>query len=238
MPKEVRTTYRGLDMFSRGAIDTTLSTSNYETVETGVVENLTEEKQLSVVSTDTNDTLLGTGANKIKLTYLDADFNQYEEIIELNGTTPVLTSGSNIMHIEKFEVCKVGSNIWNKGIISLKDDAIVIAKIEAGKNSFFSCVHHVPVGKVCYVTGFQYFSRTTGAVEVRLTYEKDFVGGGKVTMIYDEEIVNNYNSLLKTFLSPLKVEAGNHIRVEAKAKLENQEVGIRLFCFEEDAYNG
>lgn len=56
----------------------------------------TEAKQLSIVSDSNNDNNNGTGAQHIKITGLDKDYNRIYEYLNLQGTTPVTTVNSYI----------------------------------------------------------------------------------------------------------------------------------------------
>ena len=49
---------------------------------------------LNVVSTNANDTAAGTGARTVRVTGLDANWNEISEIVTLNGLTPVQTVNS------------------------------------------------------------------------------------------------------------------------------------------------
>jgi hypothetical protein len=83
------------------------------------------QAQRSVASNNAADTLLGTGARKIKITYYesalvgDTGGVPFTEIINLNGTTFVPTAASDLRFIEKMEVIENGSSLGNVGTISL-----------------------------------------------------------------------------------------------------------------------
>lgn len=77
-------------VFASGTISTTESPiwsggSTYEFIDTPEIVN--------VVSDNLNDTLAGTGAQKIKIIGFDAGIIK-SEIVDLNGTTPVATTNS------------------------------------------------------------------------------------------------------------------------------------------------
>ena len=56
---------------------------------------------IDVVSADAADAAAGTGAQTVKVTYLDASFNQASETISMNGTTPVELTEQNITFMWK-----------------------------------------------------------------------------------------------------------------------------------------
>jgi len=55
----------------------------------GVYQTPSTSKSLEILSSSTDDTLLGTGARTVLVEGLDSDFNIQTEIVELNGTTAV-----------------------------------------------------------------------------------------------------------------------------------------------------
>lgn len=77
----------------------------------------TSAATVSIVSTSANDTLGGTGANYLKVSGLDADYNHQTEIVTLNGTTPVATSNTYIT-INRAYVAFSGSGKTNAGDVT------------------------------------------------------------------------------------------------------------------------
>lgn len=114
--------------------------------------------QRSVKSTNANDSAAGTGARKVKITYLDAACNgPFTETVTLNGVTGVNTVATNIALIEKLEVAEVGSGGGNAGAIQLMTGLAgggsVIGQIQIGDNLTYWAHHYVPAGKKCSITG-------------------------------------------------------------------------------------
>lgn len=83
-----------------------------------------------VASTSANDTLLGTGARLVLLTGLDSNFNVQEEVIALNGQTPVQTA---LTYIRIFEavIINYGSNVNTLG------DSVAVGDIYVGRTATF-----------------------------------------------------------------------------------------------------
>jgi len=228
-----------LDKFStdsRFAIDTAMSITSFKTIETTVTPDAFNERGMKVVSISANDTLTGTGIQKVRLTYLDSNFNQFTEDINLNGTTSVNTVATNIKHVESFETIQVGSDGKAVGIIDLKNltDATLYARIDAGKNQFFSCVHHVKKGKKAVITGMEVGCQSAGVVQVRLNYEKTTIQGNPIDLIFHEQLIANFDVKKIEFNAPLVVEEGHHIRMTAMGLSGGQIVFGRFSFFEVD----
>lgn len=109
--------------------------------------------QMRVVSTSASDSATGTGIRSIKIHYLDADGNQQNEVIVLNGTTPVLTVATNIRRINDFHAQTVGSEGDAIGNISLTNTAAsqTYAYIEINGNRARQAVWTVPAGKIAFI---------------------------------------------------------------------------------------
>ena len=112
--------------------------------------------QRSFASSSANDSSAGTGARQITVTYLDASFAVHQEVVTLNGITPVNTVGVNIAFYESFQVTQVGSGGVNAGTISsytaVGGGGTVWATLPVdGSNQTNWCHHYVPAGVTCYV---------------------------------------------------------------------------------------
>lgn len=219
---------------NRFAIDSATSTTSFKTIETTLTPDAFTPRGMKVVSTNANDTLTGTGVQKVRITYLDSNFNQFTEDINLNGTIAVNTIATNIKHLESFDAIQVGSGGSAAGTIDLADltDSTLYARIDAGNNQFFSCVHHVKTGKTAFVMGIDLGILSSGVAEIRLEYEQTFTGGGTINRIFHSDIISNFNRKQVDFLIPLRVEGGNHIRMVAKARSSGQVILGRISFFE------
>tara|TARA_A100000171_G_scaffold51086_1_gene64333 strand:+ start:287 stop:1081 length:795 start_codon:yes stop_codon:yes gene_type:complete len=71
---------------------------------------------MTVSSSDANDTSAGTGARTVEIFGLDADYNEINEIVTLNGQTAVNTTKS-YLRINRGLVRSAGSGGANAGII-------------------------------------------------------------------------------------------------------------------------
>jgi len=109
--------------------------------------------QMSIVSTSVNDDLTGTHARKLELHYIDATGDELSEFIELDGTTPVLTSATDIKFINCLHIHEVGDNSFADGTITASNGGVDYAEISAGNVRCTSSMRMIPTGKDCYVAG-------------------------------------------------------------------------------------
>jgi hypothetical protein len=114
--------------------------------------------QRSFVSSNANDTLAGTGAQKLTLTYLTAAFALKSEVISLNGATPVNTTNTDIAYVENFGTSQMGSGGINAGIITMttgtNGTGTTIGTIAVGDISTRWCHHYIPAGTTCMIKEF------------------------------------------------------------------------------------
>lgn len=104
--------------------------------EGGVLSYLTNAETMSVASTSINDTnSSGTGARKILINGLDNDYNLSSEVLNLNGTTPVITANS-YLRLYRVRVIDAGSGEKNEGKITLTStsSATIQASITATRS--------------------------------------------------------------------------------------------------------
>lgn len=113
--------------------------------------------QMSVVSTNANDTLAGTGAQKVHIHYLDNLYVEHEEILSMNGVTPVNTVATNIFRINGFHSIQVGTGGTTAGNISLTSigGATTYGILIAGFNTSKLGIYTVPAGKTGYISHWQ-----------------------------------------------------------------------------------
>lgn len=102
---------------------------------------------LDVVSTSTNDTLLGTGARTIIVKGIDASFNDVTEVINLNGLTPV-TSVNQFYRVNTAFIIAAGSLEVNDGDICITNasDASTLGCIQSGYGELSQAVYSIGQG--------------------------------------------------------------------------------------------
>lgn len=124
----------------------------------GILPFLPTASQLSVSSSSTSDTALGTGARTVYLEGLDANHNTISEIITLSGQTAVTTTKS-YLHINNCYVLTAGSGdsaagtiYFGTGVVTAGVPATVYEVIQFDYNSRMTGSYTVPAGYTAYVS--------------------------------------------------------------------------------------
>ena len=108
---------------------------------------LTTASTLSIVSTSTDDDNGGIGANSIYIYGIDANRDQQEEFIFMDGTTPVVTT-TTWLGINRVVIYVAGSSDVNVGQITLTEvtGGTVQATIPASEGTTQQCIFFIPNG--------------------------------------------------------------------------------------------
>jgi len=132
--------------------------------------------QRSIASSSANDSAAGTGARKVRIRYFDSTLTTIqEEIVTLNGVTPVNTIATDICFIESMTVDEVGALGGNVGnitlFVGLAGAGGAIGVILAGDNQTNWCQHYVAQGYTAFVTMIQAGNKgaSSGLVSIRAT---------------------------------------------------------------------
>jgi len=133
-------------------------------------------EQLIIVSTSAEDdpdkggATPGTGIHTLHLHYLDAAGAPQTEDIELDGTTPVTLTETNVRFVQLMHTLTAGTTGAAVGTITLYKSgaaATVYGHIAIGTNKTLSPMMMVPAGKTLYITqGFA--SAADKSVDIRL----------------------------------------------------------------------
>jgi hypothetical protein len=111
--------------------------------------------QMDVVSTSAEDGAGGsTGVLTLSVHYLDAVGDEQEEIVTMNGTTPVPLNAANVRFVNDIHALTVGSNGVAVGVIDiyLQGSATTIYNmIDAGGNQSLVPHRMVPRAKTLYL---------------------------------------------------------------------------------------
>lgn len=128
--------------------------------------------QMSIVSTSAQDGPGGTGVRSIRMSYLDADLVPREEVVTLNGLTPVLTAATNIRWVGEIHLLTYGSGKAFAGDMSVSNGGTRYKFIGAGGRTTRSSAFRVPAGKRLIVHTI-FAGATSGTSAARVTV--DFV---------------------------------------------------------------
>ena len=135
----------------------------------------TTGEQLELASTSVNDSIGGTGAQMVLLSYLDTDYIEQSEIIATSGTTPVLTVAINIYRVISAVVVQVGSAGYNDGDLSIVNGGNPRIGIVAGSNVSSQGFYTIPAGYTGYfIYGYSAIGKNKDAeVHIFTTYGDD-----------------------------------------------------------------
>lgn len=125
--------------------------------------------QMEVVSTSADDTAAGSGTQEITIKYLPSAWSSEfsTTVAEMDGTTPVNTTATDIYRIEDFYVSRGQPAA---GTITLKDTGAVTtyAQINQYTTFFQRCIHYIRTGYRCYANDTIVGCSTNGGVTWRL----------------------------------------------------------------------
>jgi hypothetical protein len=114
---------------------------------------------MTVSSSSADDASAGTGARTVAVYGLDADYNEINEIVSLNGQTAVNTTRSYLRVFRAFVVAAgsgataAGTIYIGTGTVTAGVPANVYAEIALGENQTTMAVWTVPAGYTAYVAG-------------------------------------------------------------------------------------
>lgn len=108
----------------------------------------TSAETVNIVSTDTNDTSAGTGAQTITIYGLDSNYLEISEVITLNGTTNVISSNSYI-RMHSLKATTAGTGGTNIGAITATQTTSgdVMAYMVADTGTTHQLIYTVPGNK-------------------------------------------------------------------------------------------
>lgn len=111
------------------------------------------------------DTANGTGIRIMEIDYLDANYVQQIESITLNGATPVLTTATDILRVNKLHAHSVGSGGGASATINLTSvgGGVTYSQIPAGLNVSRQAIYTVPEGYFLRIEQWQVSSGSSGA---------------------------------------------------------------------------
>lgn len=118
---------------------------------------------LQVGSTDANDTLTGTGARRVMLYGLDANFKEQFEIVNMAGATFVSTT-KTWARCNKAVVIEAGSNQGASGQITIVGGGGIFARILPKENVSRNLIYSVPANKTAFVSDLWFsINRSSGS---------------------------------------------------------------------------
>ncbi len=131
--------------------------------------------QMTVSSDSTDDDVDGTGGRSLLISYLDEDLLSKQEIITLNGTTPVTTIDS-MFRINGMMLFTGGSNNANVGNIYIGTGAVTAGKptnvynlIAPNQSLASTAIYTTPLDRVVSILGHTFSLESNKTVTFRPT---------------------------------------------------------------------
>lgn len=191
--------------------------------EGGLYSYLTAATVLKVSSSSTNDTSAGTGARTVQLYGLDADYNEINELVTLNGQTVVNTTQS-FLRINRMVVRSAGSGGANAGVIYAGTGTVttgvpanVYASVNGvtGSNQSLMSLWTVPAGYTAYMLQYDISNGTTSNTKAICKIILAVRPYGEVFQSKDVKALTTGMHVEEVFTLPIKIEEKSDIEVRA-----------------------
>lgn len=178
---------------------------------------------LEVVSDSADDTLAGTGVQKVRVNYLDTDYSAQSQILNMAGATPVPLTDTTVLRVNAIRATQVGTGGVAAGNITCRlvgGAATVYRSIVAGFTRGRGAVYTVPLGKTLYITSIAVSSGyTTSGKIVRWIGRAQVDDTDPTTKISFFqpffEIMTQDNNFHRDFEMPVKIPATADLRISA-----------------------
>lgn len=216
----------GVESGFKYASSTVVSTSYVDVWPTAnILSYLSAAETMDVVSTSPNDDLGGTGLERITLFGLDGSYNEVEETVTLDGTTPVTTTQTflRVYRMRGIQSNNGSNDTFNAGVITASattagtDQAI----IEVGTSNTLQGQFTVPANKYLVATTASITVRSGDQANVRF-FVRNF--GEVFTLRFEIDIVSNSDQFV--FTPPIVVPPKADITVRAIKIAGGGDVGI------------
>ena len=196
----------------------------------GLYEHLETPSIMTVSSTSANDTSAGTGARLIFILGINSTGNEVNEIVVLNGQTPVNTTHT-YTEIQTASVVSAGSLLENAGNIAIGTGTVTLGvpaktfgHILAGENKSLMGHYTVPADSTGYlISGNMSVGSTTAS--------KNITGRLKIKengLLYTGSVVSFSNGIVPfSFNYPIKVNPTSCISATAVSSTNDE----RISCY-------
>lgn len=147
----------------------------------GVLTQRTAAAVVEVVSSSVADDAgtPGTGAHTIRVRGLDANWDEIEETVTLDGTTPVVTT-QEFLRVNHAEVASAGSGLTNAGDITLRNASAGDTQrfMPAGRGQSEAAIYSVPAGHSLLLEGWYVTARdaagaSSADIDVRVRHNSE-----------------------------------------------------------------
>ena len=194
---------------------------------TGIIPLPAAALQLKVSSSSADDTAAGTGARTVYVAGLDANHNEIEEIVTLNGQTAVLTTQS-FLHINNAYVATAGSGLsaagdiyFGDGVVTAGVPATVYDLIKFDYNQRITASYTVPAGYTAYVSEGMFSAGQPGG-SAQVVGRLLTVGADGIRRAAAITTVNNGSADYK-FHYPIRIPEKTTVEASAQGSSNNNE---------------
>lgn len=176
--------------------------------------------------TDKGAGVPGTGAHTVRITGLDADYEEISEDIDLNGVGAVTTT-AEFLRVNDMRVIAAGTGGANAGIILAKGHggATVYAHIAAGANGTQQAVYTVPAGKQAHVIAAQFNDDSSNQVAETWRIMVREYGGVFIDTL--KFITSNSYNLYQDFL-PIAIPEKSDVEVRCLGTAVSSAISVLL----------
>lgn len=181
--------------------------------------NATAAEPVTIMSTSTDDSIMGIGLQKVRLIGLGDDYTELVEEVWLSGTTPKLSTNS-FVRLDTVVGISAGSTGNNIGTITIAQSittANVFGIIPPGYNTTMIAAYTIPAGKTGYLfsQSATISNKNAAVIDIRIKsrqYGGVFVVGGEAAL----------NSAGTSFINldfevPISLPEKTDILIEAEA---------------------
>lgn len=170
----------------------------------GTYPEVTTSETVSIVSSSGLDTSGGTGARTVNINGLDANGDEINEDIILNGATPVVST-KIYSFIHRIKVLTSGTGLTNAGNLTLTNTASAqtLGYIGAGDGITLQLVYKIPRAYYGMMLALEIGGARNDGFEVEVIAKED---GGSWNVIWEMPISENTGSFnIGVVLPPLTV---------------------------------
>lgn len=190
-------------------------------------------EQMTVVSTSAQDGVAGTGVITLDIHGIDITGNRQQEIVVMNGLTPVNTVRTNWRFIQSIHTETIGTGGVAVGTITIYrtgDATRVYNQVNPGGNMSLCSSRMIPLGYTFYMTNLSVTAADNTSVSIRLratsTFE-DTVTPGYFFLFKDVSVLQN-SSREKTFKIALKFPALSIIKFTAYSTTNGAAISVNF----------
>lgn len=193
---------------------------------------LTSANTLTIVSSSANDTSAGTGARTIRITGVNASRQFQQEVVTMNGVTPVITT-STWLGVNQVLVVSAGSTGYNVGNITITGTAATTVQsyVIATESISQQMVYHQPVGSNLYIDKIiTQVDKITGGSQPTVRMNGYIVYPSGVRVMASIDILNpDYIALVDSTLhNKFVVPAGSYFWFQGNTDVNNTFVRMRI----------